>query len=44
MDKATMLALMAPAKLANPGDWESLLTVSADHLERIAPKLTEDEL
>ncbi len=31
------------AKQGNPGDWESLLAVSADHHEGIAPKLTEDE-
>lgn len=44
MDKATMLALTVTAEQGNPGDWESLLAVSANHLERIAPKLTEDEL
>lgn len=44
MDKATMLALMMTAKRGDPGDWESLLTVYVDRLERIAPKLTEDEL
>ncbi len=43
MEKATMLALMVAAKQGDPGDWESLLTVYADRLERIAPKLTEDE-
>ncbi|CAB3627786.1 hypothetical protein LMG26845_00490 [Achromobacter insuavis] len=44
MDKATMLALMVTAKKGDPGDWESVLTVYATRLERIAPKLTEDEL
>jgi len=44
MDKSTMLALMVTAKKGDPGDWESLLTVYAQRLERIAPKLTEDEL
>ncbi|EFF76070.1 hypothetical protein [Achromobacter piechaudii] len=44
MDKATMLALMVTAKKGDPGDWESVLTVYADRLERIAPKLTEAEL
>jgi len=44
MDKSTMLALMMTAKKGDPGDWESLLTVYAQRLEQIAPKLTEDEL
>ena len=44
MDKATMLVLMVTAKKGDPGDWESVLTVYAASLERIAPKLTEDEL
>lgn len=44
MDKATMLALMVTAKEGDPGDWESLLTVYADRLEKVAPKLSEDEL
>ncbi|MNL10724.1 hypothetical protein D3C87_1315320 [compost metagenome] len=44
MDKSTMLALMVTAKKGDPGDWESVLTVYASRLERIAPKLTEDEL
>lgn len=44
MDKATMLALMVTAKEGEPGDWESLLTVYAERLERIAGKLNEDEL
>ncbi|MBR8654224.1 hypothetical protein KDH83_13060 [Achromobacter sp. Marseille-Q0513] len=44
MDKETMLALMVTAKKGEPGDWESLLVVYADRLERIASKLTEDEL
>lgn len=44
MDKATMLALMVTAKEGAPGDCESVLTVYADRLEKIAPKLTEAEL
>lgn len=44
MDKSTMLALMVTAKKGDPGDWESVLAAYADRLERIAPKLTEDEL
>ncbi len=44
MDKAKMLALTETAKQGNLGDRKSLLAVSADHLERIAPELTEDEL
>lgn len=44
MNKHEVLALMLTAKPLYAAEWESLLSIYAERLARVAPKLAEDEL
>lgn len=46
MDSEELLALMIsmPAPAPNPGNWDSVLMIYSRHLERLAPKLDEQDL